>query len=57
MPVDLYGMMMKPIVPEPIEFAALMSPHFVQMSAFIRRNSAIVMGPSASHSITELVMM
>jgi hypothetical protein len=50
-------MMMKPIVPEPIEVAALMPGHSVQMSAFIRRNSAIVMGSSASHSITGRVMM
>ena len=48
---------MKPVMPEAMEFAAFMSPHFIKMSAFIRRNSAVMVCSSASRFIAKLMMM
>ena len=50
-------MVMMPVMPEAMEFMAFMSPHFMQMPAFVARNSAVMETSSAAHFITKLIMM
>jgi len=48
---------MRPVMPVAMQFTAFVSPHFIKVPAFVRRNSSVMKRSSAGHFIAKLIVM